>query len=95
MEPYVILAIAAVALIVFYIVWSNRSRRTRTPPEDSRRRTDREQHEPKLGASGEVLPIPVQAVLAGNALDLRRGPGHDRAGMLGHQFDRPVPPRGA
>jgi hypothetical protein len=46
MEPYVILAIAAVALIVFYIVWSNRSRRTRTPPEDSRRRTDREQHEP-------------------------------------------------
>lgn len=43
MEPFVILAIAAVALIVFYIVWSNRSRQTETPPEDAMRRADREQ----------------------------------------------------
>jgi hypothetical protein len=46
MEPYIILVIAAVALIVFYIVWSNRSRQTGTPPENSQRHTDREQHEP-------------------------------------------------
>jgi hypothetical protein len=46
MEPFVILAIAAVALIVFYIVWNNRSRQTGTPPEDAQRRSDREQDSP-------------------------------------------------
>lgn len=45
MEPFVILAIA-VALIVFYIVWSNRSRQTETRPEDAMRRSEREQNEP-------------------------------------------------
>jgi hypothetical protein len=33
MEPFAILAIAAVVLIVFYLVWSNRSRKSTTRPE--------------------------------------------------------------
>lgn len=43
MEPFVILAIAAIAVVVFFLVWNNRSRQSRSRPEDTNRLTGRNQ----------------------------------------------------
>jgi hypothetical protein len=42
MEPYILIAIAAVALVVFYLVWNSRSRQNETGTQRETRADDRD-----------------------------------------------------